>query len=426
MNKKHLINPILHWWFTPMFPTKHMENILKYRPEGFSKQLRNFYRTWILHPIKRRVAKYYLIVLRKFFGLEVVGITGSAGKTTTKELLGSILSQKSKTVFSFANIDPVYNIPTTIFKCRPDTKYLVLEMGVEFPGEMKFYTWLAKPDVGIITNIYPTHTEFFGDEEGVFTEKSQLVKSLSEKDTAVLNWENRYLKRLKGKLKSKTVWFGEDAEISSRLETFTKDFTTQFELIFDKQSKEKTIINLPVLGFQYIYNSLAASSAAKVLGFDLEKVKNGLENFTPPEHRMTVIKLENGAIVIDDTYNSNPEAAKKSLFTLKKMPVKGKDKIVIFGDMKELGKWEEKLHKELGAYISKVIKPEYLICVGSASLYTASEASKLMGRKRVVHCRNVEDCFYEIKSVINERSLIFIKGSRSVGLDKVVERLQAS
>src|SRR3989344_2587811 len=138
----------------------------------------------LIHPIKRRISKLYLIFLRRFFGLKVIGITGSAGKTSTKEMIISILSLKARTVASFANIDPVYNIPTTILRCTPLTKYLVLEMGVEYPNEMDFYLWLVKPDVGVITNIFPTHTLFLKDIEGVYKEKSKLIKNTK---IAILN-----------------------------------------------------------------------------------------------------------------------------------------------------------------------------------------------------------------------------------------------
>jgi len=130
-----------------------------------------------IHPIKRRISKYYCFILQKCFGLTVIGITGSAGKTTTKEMISSILRLSGKTVWSKDNIDPIFNIPTTILRCTPKTKYLVLEMGVEYPREMDFYLWLAKPDISVITNINPTHLEFFGDKKGVFNEKIKICDS---------------------------------------------------------------------------------------------------------------------------------------------------------------------------------------------------------------------------------------------------------
>lgn len=128
----------------------------------------------IYHPIKNLIANNYLFFLRKFTNIKVIAITGSAGKTTTKEMVTSILKQVAPTVWTKDNIDPVYNIPATILRCTPWTKYLILEMSVEYPGEMDFYLWLAKPDIGVITNIFPTHTEFFGDADGVLKVQSVL------------------------------------------------------------------------------------------------------------------------------------------------------------------------------------------------------------------------------------------------------------
>ena len=187
------VNPIIRWWVTPKLPENHIFIGGDSRPKESSALLGIYIRRWLIHPIKRRIAKYYLAILRRFFGLKVIGITGSTGKTTTKEMITSILRQEGKTTSSYANIDPVYNIPSTILRCSPSTKFLVLEMGVEFPGEMDFYLWLAKPDIGVVTNIYPTHTLFFGDVEGVYKEKSKLVKGLNTNGVAVLNGENKFL-----------------------------------------------------------------------------------------------------------------------------------------------------------------------------------------------------------------------------------------
>ncbi len=309
-------SPWLKWWLTPKFPDKHIENILIYRPLGLYSQISNVFRTWIVHPFKRRIARVYVRFLQKFFGLKVVGITGSSGKTTTKEMIASILSLSGETIYSFANIDPIYNIPTTILRCKPFTKYLVLEMGVEYPNEMDFYLWLVRPNVRVITNIYPTHTLFFENEEGVFKEKSKLVKSSSDNEFSILNLENKYLKGLKGKLESMTFWFGKGSEIFASEITFTRDFKTKFTLNIDKQ---KVNINLPILGNQFVDDALACVSTAYALGIDLSKIKRGLESFKNQDHRMKIVNHKSGAVLIDDSYNNNPSAAKEAIVVLKKV-----------------------------------------------------------------------------------------------------------
>ena len=197
-------NSLARLWFGPI-PDEHVKVIIRSPKEYLYKLL--------IHPIKRRVAKYYLLLLRKVFGLKVIGITGSAGKSTTKEMTASILTESGKTVASYANIDPVFNIPSTILKCSPQTRFLVLEMGVEYPGEMDFYLWLAKPDIGLMTNIYPAHTEFFENIQGIAKEKGKLIRALKPQGFAVLNKENNSLREISKEVKAKIVWYGDGGEV---------------------------------------------------------------------------------------------------------------------------------------------------------------------------------------------------------------------
>jgi UDP-N-acetylmuramyl pentapeptide synthase len=131
---------------------------------------------WFIHPIKRRIAKYYLLILQKFFGIKVIAITGSTGKTTTTNLLYSVLSKAGSTIKTADSITTTYNLPTTILKCTPATRYLILEMGVEYPGDMDFYCWLAKPDIATVLNITAVHSSFLGTLDQIKAEKYKLQK----------------------------------------------------------------------------------------------------------------------------------------------------------------------------------------------------------------------------------------------------------
>ena len=413
------LNPLLRWWATPKLPENHIFIGGDSRPKESSALLGIYVRRWLIHPIKRRIAKYYLAILRRFFGIKVIGISGSTGKTSTKEMITSIVRQIGKTTSSYANIDPVYNIPSTILRCSPSTKFLVLEMSVEFPGEIDFYLWLAKPDIGVLTNIYPTHTLFFGDVEGVFKEKSKLVKGLNMNGVAVLNKDDKFLSKLKNNLKNRIVWFGKGTNVMSQDERVTNDLKTKFLLAINQDAKKKAKITLPVLGKQFISNALAASGVAYALGIGIGEIKRGLEGYSTPEHRMNVIKLKSGAIIIDDSYNNNPIAARESVFTLKELPG---DKVVVFGDMLELGSWEEKYHIELGKYIAK-LNPKLLICVGKASKKTAYAAANIIGEKSVVTVSSWQEAVSPLKPNLTKGTLVLIKGSRSLGLERLVSKL---
>lgn len=408
---------ILQWWVSPELHQYYFIIPPERRPKGIYKTIRLYFRTWFVHPVKRRIVKYYLWFLQKFFGLTVIGITGSTGKTSTKEMIYSILCQKGESKRTLGNIDPTFNIPTTILKCRPSTKYLVLEMGIEFPGEMDFYLWLAKPKIGVITNIYQTHTQFFGNQEGVAREKVKLIQSLPRNGFAVLNKENAFTRKMEKATKAKVLWFGKGSQISAQKIQITKGLKTKFLFYINKESIE---IELPLLGFQFSENAQAAAVVGHICGVNLEEIKKGLENFETPEHRMRPIKLKNGAIILDDSYNSNPTAAKTALETLKEAAGE-KKVIVVMGDMLELGKEEIERHKELGRVISEM-GAGYLIGVGPLAKNIAAQAKKAK-MAGVSWVESQEEVLPILKPILTRDSVVLIKGSRSVGLDKLVDRL---
>jgi len=329
--------------------------------------------TWlkkrIYHPVKNILAKYYLIFLKSFTGIKVIAITGSAGKTTTKEMTASILRRAASTVWSKDNIDPVYNIPATILRCTPATKYLVLEMGIEYPGEMDFYLGLVKPDVAVITNIFPTHTEFLGSVEGVFREKSKLVLSLDKDSYAVLNRKDAKLKSLPERLRAKVVWFEGG-------------------------------------------NMDAARAVGNIFGVGRKDMEAGLKNFDRLGHRLRVIRLISGATLLDDSYNSNPEALLATLREFNKMA----------GDMLELGKLEESEHRRVGR---EVVKSDFdaVIGVGKAVKFLIDEVKKGSGKTETYLFRDQTSVLPALKPLAVKDSFILIKGSRSIGLDKVVDAL---
>jgi len=410
------IPKVIHWWVSPKLPYVHIYITPEKRPKDLTQKFRVYLRKWLIHPLKRRIAKYYLILLRRFNNIKVIAITGSAGKTTTKEMLVSILKQKGKVVASYKNIDPVYNIPMTILKCRPTTMFLVLEFGVEFPGEMEFYHWLVQPDIGVVTNIYPTHIQFFRSIQGVAKEKVNLVKHLPKSGFAILNKEN--IRLFVKKTKAKVVWFGKGCEIKADNLVLIKNMRTIFTLVI---KKEKIVIQLPIIGEQFINNALAAASAAYVLGVDISTIKKGLESYELPEHRMNIVKLETGALLVDDSYNNNPEAAKKALHTFKQIAGSRK-MVVVFGDMLELGKREEDYHRQLGEYISS-LDVNQLIGVGSLSKLTVKSASRRLGKDNVFWVQKEDEVDVILKKFLKSGVAVLVKGSRSIGLDKLISRL---
>ena len=262
---------------------------------------------WFFHPIKRRLAKYYLLILQKFFGLTVIGITGSVGKTTTKRMLQAVLPDSNATA---DNITSTYNIPTTILRTLPTTKYLILEMGVEYKGDMDFYLWLAHPDIAIITPINITHTQYLGDLKTITSEKFKIGK---------------YAKHL--------------------------------------------VTYKDVQATGYGINKALITKVAHILG-----ISPNFSSYTPPPHRMNFINLKNGSILIDDSYNANPLATKEALKTLVATAKKyKKTPVFVFAQMNELGSYEKSAHEEIGSVI-KSLNIKHLFCLGPATKFTIQSA----------------------------------------------------
>lgn len=418
MHSNRNIPKLIQWWATPKLPKEHIFIPKDKRPRKRHQIFRVYSRRWLVHPIKRRIAKYYLILLRRFFGITVIAITGSTGKTTTKEMVASILGRRGKTVATYKNIDPVYNIPTTILKCKPDTKYLVLEMGVEFPGEMDFYLWLAKPSIGVITNIYPTHTQFLGSIKGVAKEKVKLIKALPKEGWAILNNKNSYLRKAGRETGAKIIWFGKNGDVKAESTELTTSLGTKYTLVI---GLNRIDIRLPIPGEQFVQNSLAAASVGQVCQLSMDDIKKGLASFSRPEHRMRTVALSSGTLLLDDSYNNNPAAAKEALKTLTALAGR-KKKILVFGDMLELGRFENKYHRKMGKLIASE-GIDYLIGVGSASKLTTQEASRKMKKGSIYWVANERRVDPLLLPLLKKDRVLLVKGSQSIGLDKLVTRL---
>ncbi len=375
---------LISWWMTPMLPVHDIYEMPLLIDKTHFLEIKHLLSQWLIHPIKRRIARNYLKILQKYTSIVVIGITGSAGKTTTKEMLYSILKLNGKTVSTKGFIDPVYNIPNTILRTPPNTKYLILEMGVEYPGEMDFYLWLAQPDIGIITNIFPTHVEFLKDINGVLKEKSKLVKSIPSNGISVLNSGDAKLKSLKDKLNSKIIWFEPNVN--------------------------------PI-----VQNSNAAKAVATVLNVKNAYVKKGLSSYTPAAHRLSIIKLNNGTRILDDSYNSNLNAALSTLnfFNSK---FNGK-KICILGEMRELGKFTEESHRKLGIEVARS-NFSYVFCIGVAMKYLIREVNEKSPNTKTFLMSNYDEIVKLVLPILGNNTSVLVKGARSLRLDKIVSKLQ--
>ncbi|MDO8619093.1 MAG: UDP-N-acetylmuramoyl-tripeptide--D-alanyl-D-alanine ligase [Candidatus Daviesbacteria bacterium] len=349
-----------------------------------------------------------------------VGVTGSVGKTTAISAAAAVLSQKYKILTTKPNLDPILNIPKTILSIRPGIKKVILEMGVEYKGEMDFYLSLVRPKTAIVTRISHAHSEFLGSLDEIYMEKGQLIKQLPSSGTAILNGDDIYCRKLSEETKAAVVFFGRDQKTATIWAGNVKieNFKTTFELNY---GVERVKVNYQLLGEHQIYPALAAAALGVVEDISLIKIKKALESITPAEHRLQALVGPNGSTILDDTYNSSPAAAEAAIDTLTQVPAR--HRILVLGEMRELGVYSEKLHRDLAKKISKE-KIDMVILGQGETTYIADELQSLgfIDERLLTNLQNSQIVSYLLKT-LSRGDVCLIKGSRAVRLDEVVKRV---
>lgn len=369
------------------------------------------------HLLKIYLAKQYV----KLFPANMfVGVTGSVGKTTCVQACVAVLSQKFKTISTKPNLDPILNIPATILKLNPSLQKCILEMGIEYKGEMDFYLSLIKPKTAIITKIAYAHSEFLGDIGEIIEEKGKLIESLPNDGIAILNWDDISSKKLAQRCKGNIIYFGTDPKNCAVWAANFKieNFKTSFEL---NLGVERVKVNFQLLGFHQIYPALAAAALGITVDIPLTKIKLALESIQPSEHRMQPVLGPNGSIILDDTYNSSPTALESAIETLLEIPARRK--ILVLGEMRELGEYSEQLHRKIGQRIYKEKLDLVLLGQGDTS-FIADELKDLgfLEERLEVNLQNSQ-IVSKLLRTLGKGDVCLIKGSRAVRLDEVVKRI---
>jgi UDP-N-acetylmuramoyl-tripeptide--D-alanyl-D-alanine ligase len=359
--------------------------------------------------------------IKKFKNIKKVAITGSNGKTTTKEMLSSILKTKGKTLSNKGNYNNRIGLPLSIFNLTSDVEYAVFEMGTSVFGEIKILSDIVKPQVGVITNIGFSHIEAFKCLNGVLKEKINLFYSINENDVIVINDDDENLRNLSNKeLKNRKI-------IKYSLQTVNSDVYARdirvsqnkinFTLCYNNKSED---IFIHANGIFNVLNALAATSCSIALGIPLIDIKAGLESFVPPKMRMDTVITSNGYVLINDAYNANPSSAKASIEAVLEL-YPDKQINLVLGDMLELGKDSDEFHFELGKFInSKNINSISLLGDKSLNMMNA------ITNKNVFYARNKESLLFHLKTFPKNNSVFLFKASRGMELEKIYEKFYAS
>ena len=358
------------------------------------------------------------------YPIPLVAITGSSGKTTTKELLAAIVSRSRSVLKTTGNLNNLIGLPQTLLGLGPGHELAIVELGTNHPGEIARLTAIAAPDVGLITNIGPAHIEGLGSLEGIREEKGDLFRVMEGRGTAVINHDDDAIAVLAERWPGRRVTFGfkAGADLTARRIEQARPDGVGFEVVIDGIA---IATRLPVPGGHNIMNALAAAAAAWALGFDRLAIAEGLAAFRPIPGRMEIRRLGNGAFMIMDTYNANPASVREALKSIEELRGAG-SAFAILGDMLELGARAEALHEEIGTLLAETgIAGVFL--KGALSRYTAEGARKNgFPAERIVFFDDPGPVVTGLRNRLRKGDWILIKGSRKMKMEAVAEAIIAT
>ena len=351
---------------------------------------------------------------RRKFNIPVVGITGSNGKTTVKEIAAHILGGRFNVLKNKGTENNFVGLPLTLLRLKPRHDVAVLEMGANHAGEISRLSMILKPTLGLITNIGPSHLGFFGDLGCVLKAKTEILEHLG-KNPIILNEDDGLLQRIKPK--TKKITFGIVKKSAFQAGNIREGANTlQFSL------NKRVKIGLKLSGRHNVYNALAGIAIASVLGMDPKSIQKRIAQFKPLPMRMHV-SLINGLSVVDDTYNSNPLSSRCAIEFLSHLKTKGR-RIFVTGDMFELGRSTERFHKEIGKLTADSLIDK-LITVGKLSEKTGSAARKAgMDASSVWNCASPDRAVSILSSIAQSGDTVLIKGSRAMGMERIIKKLK--
>jgi UDP-N-acetylmuramoyl-tripeptide--D-alanyl-D-alanine ligase len=357
-------------------------------------------------------------VWRNKLSAKVIGITGSNGKTTTKEILSSLLAEKYKVVKTLSNNNNHLGVPLTIFSANDKTEVLVLELGTNHFGEIAYTAKIAEPDLALITNIGDSHLEFLKDRKGVLNEKKALFDETIKKDGKIfINRDDALLQGLYRAYKNrKTFSMKKEADFTGSLIEYCDSGRTLVEI---KKGSKSVKLTLPLYGLSNAKNFVAAAAAASELGLSLTQIKNGAGNLKSVDKRLNVME-KNVFMLVNDSYNANPESMKSALEFINKIKTYHK-RIAILGDMYELGEETLSRHKELADSIMKNrIDEVYTIGKFMKTLYSELQGKHVESR----HFANREKLSSFLTGKDFNDSVILVKGSRGMKMEEFAKIIE--
>lgn len=355
--------------------------------------------------------------VRREWEIPVVGVTGSNGKTTTKELISGILSSRYRVHKTEGNLNNHIGLPLTLLSAPPDAEAAVVEMGMNHRGEIALLSRLAAPDIGVITNVGDAHLEFLGSREGIAEAKLEIREGMSEEGTLIIHGDEPLLTERIRPESRKVVRIGWGRENDD----FPEELSVSEEGISFRSAAYGTRFELFLPGRHNALNALMAAAVGRSLGLSEEAIAEGLRRVRPAGMRLETVVAENGMRIINDAYNASPTSVRAAIDWLADLEPE-KEKWVLLGDMAELGAEEERYHREIGRYaVAKGVRRVYTF--GDRGKWVAEGAKEAGKGIRVEHFVSLEDAVTTLRDQGNEDVLLLVKASRMVRLERVVQDL---
>ena len=350
----------------------------------------------------------------------IVAITGSAGKTTTKDLIAHLLGRRLRVHKSEGNLNTYTGIPMTIFQMDPRDRALVVEYAMSRAGEIRELTRLAPPTIGVVLNVGLAHVGLLGSIEAVAAAKRELVEGLAPGGLAVLNADDPRVRAMSAVARRFTL-YGVASDASVRAERIrVHGLEGSTFMLLTPRGKAEVYLRLP--GQHSVSNALAAAAVALEFDFDAPAIASALHGFAPPARRMNIVPGRNGATVIDDSYNASPGSMLAALEVLGLAP-RGTLKVAVLGDMLELGDHAQRAHEEIGSMAGKTA--DVLIAVGEYAAVVVQAARRAgMPTDRSFVVESADQAVASLAPLLNEQTQVLVKGSRGMRMERVVEQIR--
>jgi len=362
----------------------------------------------------QQIARFW----RRQLDIRVIGITGSVGKSTTKEMIAEVLSQRYRTLKSPGNLNNEIGLPLSILKLSSGYQRAVLEMGFYVPGEIAFLCDVALPQVGVVTNIGTVHAERAGSQEAIAQGKSELVQALPEDGVAILNFDDPWVRKMEEKTHAQVFFYG----LSSESDLWADNVEglglegIRFRLHYQRETLH---VRVPLIGRHSVHTALRATAVGLVEGLTWQEIFDGL-NQGHTQLRLVAVRSKTGALILDDTYNASPESMLAALNLLDELDGR---KIAVLGDMLELGQYERQGHEMVGLRAAQVA--DTLLTLGTRA-HVIAEAARRSGMRRssILEFDELEPIIDWLNENLAKNDSVLIKGSHGLRMDRIVNILE--